>query len=635
MIRIRIPLLFLTFCIALLGFIPLFPYIEPAPRFLFLAAFAAGILADYRNRYPAASITTLVSILFFAFYMVQFSRDNVLSPAANAIILLLGVRLISEKSGRNHLQVFVLALIALAASSLYSLDAVFLVYLLVQLVLITVSMVLLTFHGKDPQMNISRPGMKKILTSSLLMSLAIIPLTVFFFLILPRTQYPLWHLVQKPSAKVTGFSDKIEPGTASTAAAKIVAFRAESSRVEQSQLYWRGIVLNQIAGNTWSRIEPPAGEVSRVKAGPTIRQTIYPEPSQNRYLITLNIPRQLSGTRAIASRDLVFYKSYQSQRRISYSVESIMGDRIGVVGGIHHKFYLKLPTGISPRMKNLASDLRRQSRDHHQLLSRLEDFYRGKSFIYLTSDLPTGSSSIDTFLFDKRSGNCEFFAVSAATLLRLAKVPTRLVGGYLGGEYNPIGRYYTVTEDMAHVWMEVYLAGEGWVTVDPTRWAVNTVRSSDAGRQGMMRQLQAYLDLFGYYWNRAVITYDLESQISLAGAASRNLKQLKIADLKIFVVLLVVVAAVVFARLISTKRVKTREERLLSDFLRIVGKQYPLTKEPGTFGLYELADETGDPWVKHFASIYGEAVYHEQPLTVQQIKQLEHILSLLEKDRQG
>lgn len=630
MIRIRSVLLFLTFCIALLGYIPLFPHIEPAPRYLFLVAFAAGVFADYRNRYPAASITTPCSFLFVAYYVVQFSRDNVLSPAANAIILLLGVRLISEKSVRNHQQVFVLALIALAASSLYSLDAVFLLYLLVQLVLITVSMVLLTFHGKDPQMNISRPGMKKILTSALLMSLAIIPLTAFFFIILPRTQYPLWHFVQNPSAKVTGFSEKIEPGTASTAAAKIVAFRAETSRIEPSRLYWRGIVLNQVFGNAWVRTRPPADEISRVKAGPTIRQTIYPEPSQNSYLITLNIPQNLSGTRTVASRDMVFHKPYPSQRRISYSVESIMADSIPVVGGINSKFYLNLPTGISPRMQNLARDLRRQSRNPRQLLSRLQAFYTEKKFIYLTSGLPTGSSSIDAFLFDVRRGNCELFAVSAATLLRMAKVPARLVGGYLGGEYNPLGRYYTVTEDMAHVWLEVYLAGEGWVTCDPTRWAVNTLGSSDSGSHGMMQQLKAYLDLFSYYWNRAVITYDLESQISLAGAAGRNLKQLKISDWEMPVILLFALAAVVtLARWFGKKRIKTKEEKLISELLRIVSKRYPLAKPPGTCGLYELAGETGDRLVQHFASIYGEAVYSERPLTVQQIKQLEHILSLL------
>ncbi|WP_243373548.1 DUF3488 and transglutaminase-like domain-containing protein [Geotalea sp. SG265] len=633
MIRIRVVLLFLTYCIALLGFIPLFPYIEIGPRILFAAAFAAGIVADYRSRHPGTAVTTLCSILFFVYYGLQFGRDNIIAPAANAIILLLGVRLVGDKSGRNYLQIYVLALMALAASSLYNLDAVFLVYLLVQLVLISVSMVLLTFHGKDPRMNVSRTGMKKILSAALLIPLATIPLTVLFFIILPRTQYPLWQFVQHASANVSGFSEKIEPGSASaTASAKVVAFRAESQRLEQDRLYWRGIVLNQIMGDTWVRNEPPSGEHAVVRGGAVIRQTIYPEPSRSRYLITLNIPRQVTGTRTVQSGDQVFVKAYRSQRRIGYTVESVPGSRIGLAMDIRRNFYLKLPTGISPRMEKLAGDLKRGSRDQGQLLARLRDFYTKAGFTYLTSGMPTGSSSIDTFLFERRRGNCELFAVSAATLLRMCDVPTRLVGGYLGGDYNPLGGYYAVTEDMAHVWLEVYREGEGWVTVDPTRWAVNGVRSGEGDSQAFGRQVRMYLDLFGYYWNRAVITYDLESQISLADRAGRTLKTLTFGDMKLPFALLTIVAAVMgTVTFFRRRRRKTSEEKILAEFFRLVDKRYGFVGEPGTFGLFELANYTGDVLVKQFVVIYGEAVYHDRPLTALQIEQLKHILSQIKQ----
>ncbi|KAF7963225.1 hypothetical protein AWV80_12120 [Cupriavidus sp. UYMU48A] len=52
--------------------------------------------------------------------------------------------------------------------------------------------------------------------------------------------------------------------------------------------------------------------------------------------------------------------------------------------------------------------------------------------------------------------------------MRAAGVPARVVAGYLGGEYNPIGRHYIVRQADAHAWAEVWLEGRGWVRVDPT-----------------------------------------------------------------------------------------------------------------------------------------------------------------------
>jgi len=52
-------------------------------------------------------------------------------------------------------------------------------------------------------------------------------------------------------------------------------------------------------------------------------------------------------------------------------------------------------------------------------------------------------------------------------ILRSVGIPTRLVGGYLGGTYNPTGDYVQVRQMEAHVWLEVWL-GQGWQRIDPT-----------------------------------------------------------------------------------------------------------------------------------------------------------------------
>ena len=56
-----------------------------------------------------------------------------------------------------------------------------------------------------------------------------------------------------------------------------------------------------------------------------------------------------------------------------------------------------------------------------------------------------------------------------AVLLRASGVPTRLVNGFLMGEYNPVGDAYIVRQSDAHSWVEVYLPRVGWFPIDPTK----------------------------------------------------------------------------------------------------------------------------------------------------------------------
>ena len=85
-------------------------------------------------------------------------------------------------------------------------------------------------------------------------------------------------------------------------------------------------------------------------------------------------------------------------------------------------------------------------------------------FRYTLSD---PASSIREFLFRKRAGYCEHFAAGLALLLRGAGIPSRVAAGYLGGEWNGVGKYLIVRQSDAHAWVEAWIDG-GWVTLDAT-----------------------------------------------------------------------------------------------------------------------------------------------------------------------
>lgn len=72
-----------------------------------------------------------------------------------------------------------------------------------------------------------------------------------------------------------------------------------------------------------------------------------------------------------------------------------------------------------------------------------------------------------SFLEKKKDAHCEFFAASAALLLRCVGVPTRYVTGYLAHERLPSGEVIVRQRD-AHAWTEVWIDGTGWTYIDAT-----------------------------------------------------------------------------------------------------------------------------------------------------------------------
>lgn len=627
MVRIKTVLNILAYGIALLGFVPLFPYLEAVPRIVFPVALAAGIMAERNGRAVKGWLPTAVSILFFFLYVSRFSRDNLVGPAVNLLVILLAVRLFSEKSARNYLQIYALSLFSLAGSSLFSLSALFLCYFLLMLLLIAVSLVILTFHSFSASHAVSRGGLKKIVSAALVLPAGSLPLLLLFFFILPRTQYPLWNFLNVGGAKATGFSEKVAPGSAPSVGEEHgVAFRVSCPRLPKNLLYWRGIVLNTFEGNAWVRRAPPGTEGGIAGKGNAVRQTIFPEPGRVPYLLALNVPRTISGLRHTEEPDRTYVRQGAPSGHEKYEAVSVPGAVI--IGGkaAKHDFYLKLPRHVPRRMISLGAGVASKVRGDAEKVDLLEKFFRGARLTYATTGLPVGKEPLDEFLFEKKRGNCEFFASSFAMLLRIAGVPARLVGGYYGGNYNDLGGYYVISEDMAHVWVEALVAGKGWVTIDPSGWAANFTGAGE-GRKGVVRTISMALDAFSYYWNLAVINYDLERQMRLISGANIGLKRLSVpARLKQLVlpaVLLVLLIAVAPGFIRRGRRAP--EERILRAFLGKVRREYGVEIGPET-GLHGLAATLHDPSVDRFVGIYAAAVYSDRRLAPDELRQLRVLL---------
>jgi hypothetical protein len=151
----------------------------------------------------------------------------------------------------------------------------------------------------------------------------------------------------------------------------------------------------------------------------------------------------------------------------------------------------------------------------------VEAFLRRNYQYTLSLTWDPGDQPLSAFLFEARSGHCEYFASAMAVLLRAAGVPTRLVNGFLMGEYNPVGDVYIVRQSDAHSWVEVYLPGAGWTEFDPTPAGTN---EPDAG---LVAQLANYADAMRFFWNNYILAYDSDSQAYLFRSAQESVESLQ------------------------------------------------------------------------------------------------------------
>ncbi|HFK1746810.1 transglutaminaseTgpA domain-containing protein [Bacillus cereus] len=144
--------------------------------------------------------------------------------------------------------------------------------------------------------------------------------------------------------------------------------------------------------------------------------------------------------------------------------------------------YTQLPKSLPQRVKDLAVNLTNDKDNRYDKVLAIENYFTDNSFTYESTNVlfPAKSQDyVDQFLFDTKSGYCNNFSTSMIVLLRSAGIPARWVKGYTEGTLdNTLASaegedVYTITNDNAHSWVEVYFPGYGWIPFEPTKGFTN------------------------------------------------------------------------------------------------------------------------------------------------------------------
>jgi hypothetical protein len=301
-------------------------------------------------------------------------------------------------------------------------------------------------------------------------------------------------------------------------------------------LRWRGVVLDEFDGRAWTirhvhRValrRMPGGDfpVSAPRGtGRILVQEVYLEPLGTE--IIFGAPRVL-GVRLRADTvnldDTGSLSVPVARARLRYTVVSELerppagrsagGRQPATLDPAAAARYLQLPP-LSARIPGLARQVTTGSADPYEAALRLTT-YLSREFRYtLTLERQTTLDPVEEFLFVRRAGNCEYFAAALAVMLRSVGIPARIVNGFQRGEWNPYGRYFMVRLRDAHSWVEAYVGGAGWVTLDPSP-------RGDAGAEWAFETARLYLDALRMRWQRYVINWSLRDQMEAAASIRRQ-----------------------------------------------------------------------------------------------------------------
>jgi len=453
------------------------------------------------------------------------------NAGVSLLVLLAGFKITEINQERDFYVTCFLGYFLVVTTFLYTQTIGTAIYMSCTVLVMTLS--LLTFN--DYQRKLSYKASGKIAATLLLQS---IPVMLILFVLFPRISGPLWGMPEDAYKGLTGIDDEMSPGSISQLVrSNKVAFRVDfkNEPPKQSQLYWRGLVLWHTDGIKWTRGKlENHGAASLETTSNPVTYTLTLEPHNQKWLYALEMPGQnpeLGPDQSWMTSDFQLLTQKPIRQRIRYDMISYPEYKNSGLNDDELQKSLQLPQQQHGRTKGLIHQWKKEGLSKKQIIERALKLFSEDEFYYTLNPPLLKSDPIDQFLFETKQGFCEHYASAFVVMMRVAEIPSRVVLGYQGGEYNPVGDYFVVHQRNAHAWTEVWIKEQGWTRVDPTA-AVSPLRVIEGiesalpgdivgiplvfSQNSLTRQLWQRLnyswDAANNQWNQWVISYGPKRQ---------------------------------------------------------------------------------------------------------------------------
>jgi transglutaminase-like putative cysteine protease len=131
--------------------------------------------------------------------------------------------------------------------------------------------------------------------------------------------------------------------------------------------------------------------------------------------------------------------------------------------------YLQLPDTVTDRTRALARELVAGQPTVFDAALAVQTHVRQTiTYSEEINPPPSDQDVVDYVLFESRQGYCEYYASAMAVLLRAEGIPARVVGGYFPAPFDAETDGFLYREKNAHLWVEVFFPGYGWIPFEPT-----------------------------------------------------------------------------------------------------------------------------------------------------------------------
>src|SRR5580700_9466095 len=527
----------------------------------------------WRGRPPELSVRfatglVLAYFLFFPFDLWVVSRAlsagapnpalySALLAAVHLMLFASLGRLFSARTNRDYAFLAMLAVTCMLASAILTVETSFLVALAIFLVLAVSTFVALEIRrgandAVSPPLDSGSPLAHQLnralgLTSALV-AVGTLAIGSVIFFSLPRFTAGYLSALSLQPKLMTGFSDNVtlgEIGEIQKSHAVVMRIRIDGEPGRGDGMHWRGMVLTNFDGRRW--FTPAREQIAFFPdADGTYRVNMPPLPAGDSYQLSYTVLMEPLASDAIfvAPRIESLRGRFANDvdrvgptRRTSFllvdpteslsnpshndtkvryeatsNIPNVPPAQLRVTSAVFPAslaaIYLQVPP-LDPRIKQLAQQITANAPTEYDKTAKIEQYLKAHYTYTLDLRGPRTADPLAHFLFTSRAGNCEYFAAAMTVMLRDVGIPARYVGGFLSGEYNDVGGDWIVRASDAHVWVEIFFPGYGWITFDPTP-------AGDGKRKGLLARMGLYWDWFQFAWDEWVINYDFGHQTNLA-----------------------------------------------------------------------------------------------------------------------
>jgi protein-glutamine gamma-glutamyltransferase len=521
--------------------------------------FRGFLLARQRTLLIPERWTTVLTLGYVVFYLADYFLISgaFLNATVHLVLFVMVVRLFSAQRDRDHYFLAVISFLMVLSAAVLTVDSVFLLAFAAFMLMAVVTFILMemrrsaskaTVHSKETSdarayrhMAFSLAGATPALVLFILLGAAAI------FFVLPRVSAGYLSAYAPGSELSTGFSDRVQLGRIGEiqqSSSVVMHIQIDGDKNGGFDLKWRGIALNVFDGTTWSNLhEPhtvprlsdgrfalllPDSRGQAPKAARPIHYRVLMEPMGSNVFFLAVAPQTLQGNYRLVATDgggAIF--DLDPDHPVSrYEATSDLAQpdpgELRAAGGSYPLDvllnFLKVPP-LDPRIQRLAEQITVSTDNNYDRAVAIESYLR-THFGY-TLELPrrVPRDPLANFLFERKQGHCEYFASSMAVMLRALRIPSRVVNGFSGGEFNDLTAQYLVRASNAHSWVEAYFPGYGWVSFDPTPAPPFPVRTG-------WSRIALYVDAMASFWREWVINYDLSHQQILAVGATSGGREL-------------------------------------------------------------------------------------------------------------